>query len=91
MSSGPDPDGNLIKNYELKTNVTGIDLVYSPNKTPFFKKINEFGGQAIDGIDMLIYQAQAGFEILTGENCPFEIMKSALKLDWYFTINNYMI
>ena len=81
MSSGPDPDGNLIKNYELKTNVTGIDLVYSPNKTPFFKKINEFGGHAINGIDMLIYQAQAGFEILTGENCPFEIMKSALKLD----------
>ena len=38
MSSGPDPDGNLIKGYELKTNVTGIDLVYSPNKTPFLKK-----------------------------------------------------
>jgi len=81
MSSGPDPDGNLVLGYELKTNVIGIDLVYSPNKTPFFKKISEFGGQAINGIDMLIYQAQAGFEILTGENCPFEIMKSALILD----------
>ena len=81
MSSGPDPDGNLLKGYELKSNVTGIDLVYSPKKTPFLKNISEFGGQAINGIDMLIYQAQAGFEIITGKNCPFEIMKSALKLN----------
>ena len=81
MSSGPEPDGNLLKGYELKTNVTGIDLVYSPKKTPFLKYISEFDGQAIDGIEMLIYQAQAGFEILTSKNCPFEIMKSSLKLD----------
>ena len=81
MGSGPQPDGNLLKNYELKNNVTGIDLVYSPKKTPFLKNISEFGGQAINGIDMLIYQAQAGFKILTDNNCPFEIMKSALKLD----------
>ena len=45
------------------------------------KNISEFGGQAINGMDMLIYQAQAGFEIVTGKNCPFEIMKSALKLN----------
>ena len=81
MSSGSDPDGNLLKDFELKMDVTGIDLVYSPKKTLFLKKISEFGGQAINGIDMLIYQAQAGFEILTGKNCPFEIMKSVLKLD----------
>ena len=38
-----DADGNLIKGYEIKKNVTGIDLVYSPKKTPFLKYISEFG------------------------------------------------
>ena len=81
MSSGPNPNGNLIEGYELKKNVTGIDLVYSPLVTPFLQSIKDSNGVIVNGIDMLIYQAQAGFEILTEKKCPFEIMKTALKLN----------
>ncbi len=81
MSSGPDPKGNLIGGYNLKKNVTGIDLVYSPSRTPFLKTISHFDGTVVDGVEMLIYQAQIGFEILTEKKCPVEIMKTALKLN----------
>ena len=81
MSSGPNPNGNLIEGYELKKNVTGIDLVYSPLVTPFLQSIKDSNGVIVNGIDMLIYQAQVGFEILTEKKCPFEIMKTALKLN----------
>lgn len=81
MSSGPNPEGNLIKGFNIKKNVLGIDLVYSPFLTPFLKSIKNSGGEIVNGIDMLIYQAQSGFEILTEKKCPFEIMKSALKLN----------
>ena len=91
MSSGPDPKGNLIGGYNLKKNVTGIDLVYSPSRTPFLKTISHFDGTVVDGVEMLIYQAQIGFEILTEKKCPVEIMKTALKLNWNVTIYNYMI
>ena len=91
MSSGPNPNGNLIEGYELKKNVTGIDLVYSPLVTPFLQSIKDSNGVIVNGIDMLIYQAQVGFEILTEKKCPFEIMKTALKLNWNVSIYNYMI
>lgn len=81
MSSGPNPKGNLIEGFNIKKNVLGIDLVYSPLLTPFLGTINNNGGDIINGIDMLIYQAQSGFEIITEKKCPFEIMKSALKLN----------
>ena len=81
MSSGPSPNGNLIKGYKFKKNVTGIDLVYSPLTTPFLQSIKDSGGIIVNGLDMLIYQAQVGFKILTEKNCPFEIMKTALKLN----------
>ena len=91
MSSGPNPNGNLIEGYELKKNVTGIDLVYSPLVTPFLQSIKDSNGVTVNGIDMLIYQAQVGFEVLTEKKCPFEIMKTALKLNWNVSIYNYMI
>ena len=81
MSSGLNPNGNLIEGYKLKKNVTGIDLVYSPLVTPFLQSIKDSNGVIVNGIDMLIYQAQVGFEILTEKKCPFEIMKTALKLN----------
>ena len=81
MSSGLNPNSNLIEGYKLKKNVTGIDLVYSPLVTPFLQSIKDSNGVIVNGIDMLIYQAQVGFEILTEKKCPFEIMKTALKLN----------
>ena len=35
---------------------TGVDIVYTPARTRFMKMVEEAGGRAVNGLDMLIYQ-----------------------------------
>jgi shikimate dehydrogenase len=42
------------------------DLVYAPRITPLLQKAAERGLRSVTGIGMLLYQAQAAFEIWTG-------------------------
>jgi shikimate dehydrogenase len=40
-----------------------FDLVYNPEKTAFLAKGEEYGARIVNGYDMLIYQAEASWEI----------------------------
>jgi len=40
-----------------------FDLIYNPDETLFLKKGKEFGARTVNGYDMLIYQAEAAWEI----------------------------
>jgi len=78
MSSGPHPHNSIVQDIRLNKDVVGFDLVYSPIKTPFLNAIENCGGKAITGISMLIHQAIEGLELITGENCPYEIMEKSI-------------
>ena len=78
MSSGPAPNNSIINDIKFNNDIIGFDLVYSPIKTPFLKAIENCGGKAITGISMLIHQAIEGLELITGENCPYEIMEKSI-------------
>ena len=78
MSSGPDSQSSIINDIRLNKDVVGFDLVYSPIKTPFLTAIESCGGKSITGISMLIHQAIEGLELITGENCPYEIMEKSI-------------
>ena len=78
MSSGPDPKNSIVRDMNLKKGVVGYDLVYSPLKTPFISKIENAGGKSVTGISMLIYQAISGLKIITGKDCPYEIMENSI-------------
>ena len=46
----------------VRKNGIAIDLVYNPMKTSFMKKAEKENLKAINGLDMLIYQAKKGFQ-----------------------------
>lgn len=41
----------------------GIDVIYTPAKTRFMASVEEAGGKAVGGLDMLIYQGIQAFEM----------------------------
>ena len=55
-----------------------LDLVYNPLETEMMKQVKRAGGKAWNGIDMLIYQAAASYQIWTGMEAPINVMKEAV-------------
>lgn len=42
---------------------TGVDIVYTPARTRFMELVEEAGGQAVNGLDMLLYQGIIAYEL----------------------------
>ncbi len=58
------------------------DLIYNPEESPFLKMAKEAGIFTLNGLPMLIGQAAAGFEIMTGSPFP-EILTDKLMQELY--------
>lgn len=56
-----------------------FDIVYKPKKTKLLKDAERVGAKIIFGIDMLLYQGIAQFEIYTGLEAPEKIMRKSLE------------
>lgn len=61
----------------MHTGMIVFDLVYNPAETRLLREAKAKGCIAIGGLDMLVGQAAAAFEIWTGEKAPLEEMKRA--------------
>lgn len=60
----PNIDDCIIENERFyKKCHAGIDLIYTPFETSFIKKMKKNGNSCINGLDMLILQGVASFEI----------------------------
>jgi shikimate dehydrogenase len=55
-------------------------MVYDPLDTPFLRDAVAAGGQAVDGLQMLIAQAAGQFETWTGQEAPLQTMREAALL-----------
>ncbi|MCV4697978.1 hypothetical protein OFB92_33210, partial [Escherichia coli] len=55
------------------------DLVYNPERTPLIIDAEHAGAATIGGLEMLIAQAEAQFEIWTGVKAPKEVMAAAVR------------
>lgn len=62
---------------DLTQDTVVYDIVYNPIKTVLLKEAERNGLRTIEGLDMLIYQAQRAIEIWTGKRADFNIMKLA--------------
>ena len=58
----------------------GVDLIYRPAETMFMKFVKEAGGEAYNGLKMLIYQAVCAYEIWNEVAVPAEVIKDLEKL-----------
>lgn len=62
---------------KLDKDTVVYDIVYNPVKTILIKEAQKRGLRTIEGLDMLIYQAQKAIEIWTGYSPDVKVMKIA--------------
>ena len=55
-----------------------MDIVYAPLETVLLKEAQAAGCQVINGLEMLLYQGVAQFELWTGKTAPVELMRQKL-------------
>ena len=62
----------------LRTNLAVMDIVYNPFETKLAKIAKEAGAKVVSGVEMLIYQGAASFEIWTGKSAPVQVMRKTV-------------
>jgi shikimate dehydrogenase len=72
----PDTDRTLVSSELLKPGLLVYDVIYNPEKTRLIQDAEKAGAVTIGGLDMLIWQAALAFQIWTGLEAPFDIMKN---------------
>jgi shikimate dehydrogenase len=73
----PDVDGIPINPDLLGRFEFVMDIVYQPLQTRLLREAEAHGCATIDGLQMLIHQGAAQFELWTGQEAPVEVMAQA--------------
>jgi shikimate dehydrogenase len=73
----PNVNQSLVAPQWLKPNLAVMDIVYNPVETKLAKDAKAADAKVISGVEMLIYQGAASFEIWTGKSAPIEVMRRA--------------
>lgn len=73
----PNSSLSIIKPKLLTSDLTVMDIVYTPLETKLLADAKKVGAKTIDGVEMLIYQGAASFELWTDKKAPIEIMRLA--------------
>ncbi len=73
----PNADQSPIKAEWLRRNLAVMDIVYNPVETKLAKNAKAAKATVVSGIEMLIYQGAASFEIWTSCKAPVEVMRKA--------------
>jgi shikimate dehydrogenase len=61
----------------LKPDLAVMDIIYNPIETKLAKDAKAAGAKVVSGVEMLIYQGAASFEIWTACQAPVEVMRKA--------------
>jgi shikimate dehydrogenase len=73
----PHVSQSLVAPQWLNPDLTVMDIVYNPVETKLAKHAKAAGAHVISGVEMLLYQGAASFEIWTGRSAPIEVMRKA--------------
>jgi len=74
----PKEDQSLIDPSWLRPNIYVMDIVYNPVETKLAKDAKSVGAKVVSGVEMLVYQGAASFEIWTSRAAPVKVMKQAI-------------
>jgi len=66
-------------NIAVPGHLTVFDLVYNPIATQLLQQARASGTRGISGLEMLLHQGAAAFELWIGDSAPVEAMRAALK------------
>jgi len=73
----PNAKQTLVAPEWFKPDLAVMDIVYDPIETKLAKDAKAAGAKVVSGVEMLIYQGAASFEIWTGCSAPVEVMRKA--------------
>ncbi|MEM2967707.1 MAG: shikimate dehydrogenase [Candidatus Bathyarchaeia archaeon] len=73
----PNVNQSLVQPQWLRPDLAVMDIVYNPVETKLAKDAKVAGAKVISGVEMLIHQGAASFEIWTGCPAPVEVMRQA--------------
>jgi shikimate dehydrogenase len=62
----------------LKPGLCVMDIVYNPVETKLIRDAKAADAKAVNGVEMLLYQGAASFEIWMGTKAPVDVMRAAL-------------
>ncbi|MCW3994564.1 MAG: shikimate dehydrogenase [Candidatus Bathyarchaeota archaeon] len=80
VGMSPNAEESPVPPKLLRSNLAVMDIVYNPVETKLAQDAKAAGAKVVSGVDMLIHQGAASFEIWTGKSAPIEVMrKVALK------------
>ncbi len=71
-------DQSLVPRHWLQAGMVVMDMVYYPVETRLLRDAKAAGCLCVSGLDMLLYQGTAQFEIWTGKEAPVEVMRQTL-------------
>jgi len=74
----PNVDQSLVDSSWLRPDLCVMDIIYNPLETKLAKDAKSVGAKVISGIEMLVYQGVASFEIWTNHPAPVKVMKEAV-------------
>ena len=69
---------SLVAPNNLRADLAVMDIVYSPFETQLVKDAKAAEAKVVNGVEMLIYQGAASFEIWTGHEAPVRVMRKAV-------------
>ena len=67
-----------VKKSLLPRGLTVFDIVYNPSQTQLLCDASEKDCRVVEGVDMLVYQGAAAFELWTTARAPIEAMRRAV-------------
>lgn len=73
----PKAEESLIPPKLLRPNLAVMDIVYNPIETKLAREAKAASAKVVSGVEMLIYQGAASFEIWTGKSAPVGVMRQA--------------
>lgn len=77
MVHGPDETGSPLAAADIPPDALVNDLVYNPLETPLLREAARAGASVLGGIEMLVGQGAASFELWTGQPAPVSVMLAA--------------
>lgn len=79
VGMSPHPDDTCVPAPLLHSNLTVMDIVYTPLDTRLLKDARRAGCRTIRGMEMFLHQAAAQFELWTGRPAPLDVMRRVVE------------
>ena len=78
VSTVPAAAQEVVAELDWRPRQLVLDVLYAGWPTPLAQRVEWAGGQSISGLDVLLWQATAQVELMTGQPAPIAAMRAAL-------------